>query len=401
MYRNISFRSLPTFMKALLGENGILTITRNRTSSYNFTSITTQQRHSSFSPGLLGKVSEMASEGGKPITRVLFCGPHFPASHNYTREYLQNHPFIQVDVAPFDDIPDAIGNYDICVVKSFQLNSELISRASRMKLIMQFGVGLEGVDINAATKHGIKVARIPSDSTGNATSCAEMAIYLMLGLLRKQHDMQISVREKKLGDPIGDTLQGKTIFIMGFGNIGVHLAKRLRPFGVKILATKRSWPPTLQNSNKSDALYVENGTHDNLVDEKGGHQEILKFASRSDIVVCCLSMNNETAGIVDHGFITSMRKGSLLVNIARGGLLDYNAVLDNLKSSHLGGLGIDVAWTEPFDPNDEILKFPNVIITPHVAGVTECSYRFMAKVVGDVALQLNAGTSFTGIEFVN
>ena len=73
-------------------------------------------------------------------------------------------------------------------------------------------------------------------------------------------------------------------------------------------------------------------------------------------------------------------QGALLVNIARGGLLDYNAVLHHLESGHLGGLGIDVAWTEPFDPDDAILNFPNVIITPHVAGVTEYSYRYMAKV---------------------
>ncbi|KAL8200009.1 hypothetical protein R6Q57_011348 [Mikania cordata] len=118
-------------------------------------------------------------------TRVLFCGPHFPASHNFTKEYLQNYPLIQVDDLPFDSIPDLIGNYDICVVKSMRLTSDVVARATRMKLIMQYGVGLEGIDIDAATNHGIKVARIPSGKTGNAASCAEMAIYFMLGLLRK------------------------------------------------------------------------------------------------------------------------------------------------------------------------------------------------------------------------
>lgn len=111
------------------------------------------------------------------------------------------------------------------------------------------------------------------------------------------------------------------------------------------------------------------------------------------------------AGIVNEKFLSSMKKvcspfhlcysemtcfllasnsgvlkGGLLVNIARGGLLDYKAVYDYLGSGHLGGLGIDVAWTEPFDPDDDILKFGNVIITPHVAGVTEHSYKTMAKV---------------------
>ncbi|GLT82046.1 hypothetical protein SLE2022_004600 [Rubroshorea leprosula] len=334
----------------------------------------------------------------KDITRVLFCGPHFSASQNYTREYLQNYPFIQVDDVPLDAVPDVIKNYHICVMKNMRLDSNVISHANQMKLILQFGVGLEGVDVDAATKHGIKVARIPGDATGNAVSCAEMAIYLMLGLLRKQKEIQISIEEKMLGEPVGETLLGKTVFIMGFGNIGIELAKRLRPFGVKIIATKRRWSSNSEVPLQSSA----NGITDDLVDEKGSHEDLHRFASNADIVVCCLILNKETAGIVNKSFISSMRKGALLVNIARGGLLDYEAVAQHLQSDHLGGLGIDVAWTEPFDPSDPILKFNNVLITPHVAGVTEHSYRSMAKIVGDVALQIHAGsTQLTGIEFVN
>ncbi|XP_027094370.1 uncharacterized protein [Coffea arabica] len=352
-------------------------------------------------PGRHSGEGQKMDNGSDQVTRVLFCGPHFPASHDYTREYLQDYPFVKVDDVPFDSVPDVIGNYHLCVVKSMRLNSELISHAKRMKLIMQYGVGLEGVDIGAASKHGIKIARIPSGATGNAVSCAEMAIYLILGLLRKQNEMQIAVKQRKLGVPVGDTLLGKTVFIMGFGNIGIKLAQRLRPFGVKIIATKRSWASYLDKSCKTEAFCTENGTEDDLVDEKGTHEHIIDFASKADIVVCCLVMNAETAGIVNEGFISSMKKGALLVNIARGGLLDYNAVLHHLESGHLGGLGIDVAWTEPFDPDDAILNFPNVIITPHVAGVTEYSYRYMAKVVGDVALQVHAGKPLTGIEIVN
>ncbi|XP_071701200.1 uncharacterized protein [Rutidosis leptorrhynchoides] len=340
-------------------------------------------------------------DDSKASTRVLFCGPHFPASHIYTKEYLKNYPSIQVEDLPFKSIPDLIGNYDMCVVKSFRLSSDLIARATRMKLIMQYGVGIEGVDIGAATNYGIKVARIPSGETGNAASCAEMAIYLMLGLLRKQNEMQIAVREKKVGEPIGDTLLGKTVFIMGYGNIGIELAKRLRPFGVKILATKRNWVSNVPNKLNSTEPAYQNSSNEDLVDEKGSHEDIYKFAKMSDIVVCCLSMNSQTAGIINKTFTSSMKKGGLLVNIARGGLLDYKAVHDSLKSGHLGGLGIDVAWTEPLNPDDPILKFPNVILTPHVAGVTEFSYRSMAKVVGDVALQLHAGKPLDGIEYVN
>ncbi|KAL6897318.1 hypothetical protein ACP4OV_007014 [Aristida adscensionis] len=331
-----------------------------------------------------GYYSKMAcsSEGnGKSsVTRVLFCGPYWPASTNYTKEYLQNYPFIQVNEVGLDQVPDVIHNYHICVVKNRRIDSDIMAKATQMKIIMQYGVGLEGVDINAATKHKIKVARIPGSTTGNAVACAEMAIYLTLGVLRKQKEMDNAVKKKDLGLPVGETIFGKTILILGFGAIGVEVARRLRPFGVKVLATKRNWT--------SDTLPCDT---DELVDKKGSPEDMYGFAGESDIVV----------GIVGHKFLSSMKKGSYLVNIARGRLLDYNAVFDHLKSGHLSGLGIDVAWTEPFDPEDPILKFPNVIITPHVAGITEYSYRTMAKVVGDTALQLHSGEPFTDIEFVN
>ncbi|KAI7988865.1 D-3-phosphoglycerate dehydrogenase [Camellia lanceoleosa] len=320
------------------------------------------------------------------ITRLLFCGPHFPSSHYYTREYVQKYPFIKVDDVPFDDVPNIIGNYDICIVKSMRLDANVISRANRMKLIMQDGVGWK-VLTSIALKHGIKVARIPWCNR-NALH-VEMAIYLTLGLLRKQNEMQIAVKQKKLGDPVGETLLGKTVFIMGFGNIGIQLAKRLQPFGVKILASKRSWDSYLQNSCKSDASLTQNGMNDDLVDEKGFHEDIHTFASNADIVICCLLMNSETAGIVNKTFISSMKKGVSWT------------ILYHLNSGHLGGLGMDVAWTEPFDPEDPILKFPNALITPHVADVTEHAFRSTAKVVGNVALQLHAGSPLTRIEFVN
>ncbi|KAL3641818.1 hypothetical protein CASFOL_012633 [Castilleja foliolosa] len=351
MYLNTTFS--PSCSRLLKTGLGVGPITPTRKQSYDalptsrrFITPHHQRYYCSSSSGLLEKSRETTGDSAKPVTRVLFCGPYFPASQDYTTEYLKSYPFVKVDAVPLDDVPNVIGNYDICIVKSMKLTSDIIARAKNMKLIMQFGVGIEGVDVSAATRHGIKVARIPSDDTGNASSCAEMAIYLALALL--PNEIQASVRQKNLGSPIGDTLLGKTVFILGFGNIGAHLAKRLRPFGVKILATKRSWPsPSDQSLCHSDVSYFGNGAHGDLVDEKGGHEDILKFASRADIIVCCLLMNGETAGIVNKVFISSMKKGSLLINIARGGLFDYEAVLHHLESGHLGGLGTDVAWTEP------------------------------------------------------
>ncbi|CAD6220397.1 unnamed protein product [Miscanthus lutarioriparius] len=267
--------------------------------------------------------------------------------------------FHEVDEVGLEQVPDVIQNYHICAVKNRRIDSDIIAKATQMKIIMQYGVGLEGVDVNAATEHKIKVARIPGSMTGNAVSCAEMAIYLTLGVLRKQKLMDAAVHQKGLGSPTGRTILGKTVLILGFGAIGVEIAKRLKPFDV-----------------------------DGLVDQKGGPEDIYELAGEADIVITCLLQTNETVGIVDDMFLSAMKRGSCLVNIARGGLLDYKAVFNHLES-------------EPFDPEDPILKFSNVIITPHVAGVTEYSYRTMAKVVGDVALQHHSGETFTGIEFVN
>ncbi|KAM3274331.1 hypothetical protein ACQJBY_043453 [Aegilops geniculata] len=243
--------------------------------------------------------SSVGGNGYSDVTRVLFCGHYWPASTIYTKEYLQNYPFIQ-------------------------------------------------------------------------------------------KEMDTAVIQKDLGLPVGETIFGKTILILGFGAIGMEIAKRLRPFGVKILATKRNWS---SNTVSCDL--------DGLVDKKGGPEDMYELAREADIVITCMTLNNESVGIVDHKFLSALKKGSYLINIARGRLLDYTAVFNHLESGHLGGLGIDVAWTEPFDPEDPVLKFPNVIITPHVAGITEYSYRTMAKVVGDVALKLHAGEPFTEIEFVN
>lgn len=203
-------------------------------------------------------------------------------------------------------------------------------------------------------------------------------------IVQAKKEMETSVMLKRLGVPCGETLFGKTIFIMGYGNIGVELAKRLRPFDVRILATKRCWSSLQCNAR--------NNYGDDFVDERGSHGDIYKFAGMADIVICCLTLNHET--------------GAYLVNVARGGLLDYEAIANGLRSGHFGGLAMDVAWTEPFDPNDPILQFPNVIVTPHVAGVTQHSFRSTAKVVGDVALQLHQGkymtsTAATGVQFVN
>ncbi|CAM6097376.1 unnamed protein product [Calypogeia fissa] len=333
--------------------------------------------------------------------RLLFCGEKaFPSGFFLTKDYLKQSPHILVETMPLDEIEDHIHEYDMCVVKNYKLTSHILSRARKLKIITQFGMGLEGVDIEAATQLGIKVARIPSLGTGNALSCAEHAVYLMLSLLKNQKGLEQSVLAKRLGEPLTKTLFNTTVCIVGYGNIGKELAPRLKPFGVRVLALRRSWNKIPQEG-EVDGTSTANGDADVAVDRKGGTEYLHDFISQADIVVMCCALTPETKGMVNEKFLASMKTGAFLVNVARGGLMDYDAVTEALNSGHLGGLGTDVTWVEPFDPHDPIIQHPNVVITPHVAGVTELSYRTMSAVIGDSALQLYEGKPVTGLEFVN
>ncbi|KAL2603062.1 hypothetical protein R1flu_017187 [Riccia fluitans] len=367
--------------------------------------------------GAVGKTQKPSEAGRGPMAeakesaspfRLLFAGVGvFPTAVSRTCHSLEGHPQIHVDCLAQDEIRERIHEYDMCVCRMERFDRDILSRATRLKLITQFGMGLEGVDVEAATEMGIKVARIPSAGSGNALSCAEHTIYLILSFFRNQKAMIKSIQDAKIGEPEGRTLFGCTVLLVGFGSIGQELAPRLKPFGVRILAVRPSW--NQKYSSSSDNLkevgefQMSNGTSkkDDIVDERGGTEHLHEFLSRSDIVVLCCPQTPKTKGMVNEAFLSSMKQGALLVNVARGGLMEYEAVTSALESGKLGGLATDVTWVEPIDPKDPIINHPNVIITPHIAGVTEFSYTTMGQIVAMAAIQLYEGREITDLEFVN
>eukprot|EP01041_Mallomonas_annulata_P002992 gene2992-5865_t len=306
------------------------------------------------------------NNGGRKL-RVLFCGTgQFQSGYEYTKQCLLRLGYdLDIFQTQNDALLENIENVDVLVPFMAKISPDIIRKSTKLKLIMQFGVGLEGVDIPAATKKKIWVSRLPSDECGNASSCAEHAIYLSLSLLRNQFEMNKSIATRRLGVPTGRTLLGSTALIYGYGNIATHLSKRLLSFDTKInIITSKS--------------NVELPSYINKIGNKDLFHDL---AQESDIVYMCCTQNADTYGIVNSQFLNSMKKDSILINIARGGLLNYTDVLHALESGHLGGLGIDVFHTEPFPPSDPLLQHPRVIATPHVAGVTEISYRNMSELV--------------------
>lgn len=238
--------------------------------------------------------------------------------------------------------------------------------ATRPRLIQQFGTGVEGVDLPAARARGIPVAHVPSAGSGNDVAVAEIAILHILALLRRYRQGQDSVAERQLGDPSGSTLFGKTVAVIGVGAIGGALIARLSAFGAVPIGVGRR-----EGSAYPAAALLG-------AEEYYRVAELTTALARCHIVVVCCPLTEHTRGLIGREQLAAMAPGGYLVNVARGPIVDYAALLEALRSGQLAGAGIDVAWDEPIDPHDELLE-ENVTITPHIGGVTTESYAAIAQ----------------------
>ena len=235
------------------------------------------------------------------------------------------------------------------------------------------------MDIPAARAAGVRVGNIPSAGTGNAASCAEFALYLALALLRDANGMAAAFASRQLGTPTGGLLSGRSALVVGYGALGRETARRLAALGVRVSAVRAGpWPvPGADADADADAA---------LLCARGSAQaDLHRMLGDADLVVLTCTLHEGTRGLVDTRFLAAMRRGAHLINVARGGLLNYDAVRAALESGALGGLGTDVAWREPWDPEDPVARHPRVVMTPHVAGVTDVSYRTMARIVAEEA----------------
>lgn len=271
------------------------------------------------------------------------------------------------------EVPDVARTIEVLVPIVARVGEDALASPS-LRLVQQFGAGLDGVDVDAASRHGIYVANVPSGETANADSVAELAVLLMLALARRLPQAQENFRAGRLGAPIGTTLKGRTVAILGFGGIGRALARRLRPFGVRILAVSRRGPRGAEA--EADLHVSTSGLHAVL--------------PRADFLVVATPLEAETRGLVGREAFAHMKQGAFLVNVARGPVVDREALLEALGSGRLAGAGLDVFWQEPPDPTDPIFSH-QVIATPHVGGATDISLREIAQAVAANVNRLRRG----------
>ena len=296
--------------------------------------------------------------------RILFCGDAFPAARpRLARRLRQNED--ELVVCPRDDIGAALEGVDMVIPFMCRIDSALMD-IGRFRLVQQWGAGLEGIDLIAAKQRGIWVANVPATGN-NADSVAELAVFLTIALLRNWPAAQASVRAGGLGAPMGRMLAGRTICLYGLGAIARGLAQRLRAFHVRLVGVTR---------DPSAAKVAEFG-----LDACYSIAERDACFAQTDVLILCSRLAPETHGVINTAALRALRPGACLVNAARGGLVDYDALYSALSSGHLAGAGLDVYWNEPIAPDDPLLALPNVIATPHIAGVTDRSYDEIAEAV--------------------
>lgn len=305
--------------------------------------------------------------------KIMICTTHFPHCAEVLRHHLPDDTIIP---CPAEEVVKRSAQMDVLVPAMYRVDAEVIANTSAT-LINQFGVGIEGVDIPAATQRGIYVANVPGhEGAGNAASVAEHAIFLMLTLARKYPTARENIQQRVLGAPLGLSLMGKTVAIIGVGSIGAQLAQRLKHFQVRLLGIKQHPSEALQHELDLDFL--------------GNQDDVPYVLGQADFVVLALPVTPDTRAMMNAVAFARMKNTAFLINVARGPVIDHDALVDALAQEQIAGAGLDVFWDEPTDPDDPLFQY-NVIATPHTAGVTDLSYNDIARGLATNVNRIRAG----------
>ena len=248
--------------------------------------------------------------------------------------------------------------------------AEMIAAAPRLRLIQKIGVGVNTIDLEAAEVRGIAVCNLPGS---NARAVAELTLALMLAVLRRLPRFDGAMRQgewlnPELQDGIGE-LGGRTIGLVGYGAIPRLLAPVLIALGCRLVYTSRSAP--------ADAL--------------GERRTLTALLAEADVVSLHLPLTAETANLIDSAAIARMRPGAVLINTARGGLVDQAALTEALASGRLAGAGLDVFVHEPHDASELLFRMPNVVLTPHIAWLTTGTFDRSFALAAENCRRLVAG----------
>jgi D-3-phosphoglycerate dehydrogenase / 2-oxoglutarate reductase len=278
---------------------------------------------------------------------------------------------LKVDVntgLPPEQLAEIIGQYHGLAVRSAtKVTPAIFARASSLKIVGRAGVGVDNIDVKTATEKKVQVINTPS---GNAIAAGELAIAYVFALARKIPQASASTKkgewEKKKW--MGVEVTGKTLGVVGFGNIGRQVAERGVGVKMKVLAHDPVLP-----AGTTPPPGVDLVTLDDLI-------------SRSDFISLHLPLIPTTKNLFDAGALARMKKGAFLINCARGGIVDENALYQSLKSGHLGGAALDVFEKEPCGPLP-LFELENVLASPHIGASTKEAQEKVAVELAEVFVE--------------
>lgn len=270
-------------------------------------------------------------------------------------DVFSNDSEIQVDVKlglKSQELQSIIREYDGLVVRSdTQVTADIISSAAKLKVVGRAGVGLDNIDIPAATRAGIIVMNTPD---GNTISAAEHTMAMMMSLARNipQADASMKAGKWERGKFMGVELHGKTLGIIGLGRIGTEVAKRARSFGMKIVTYDPYASPEKASAVGAELVSLE---------------ELLQT---SDFITPHAPKTKDTSHLIGAAELALMKKDVRLVNVARGGIYDESTLVDALRAGRIAGAALDVFESEP-PTGSPLLSFDTIITTPHLGASTE------------------------------
>ncbi len=267
---------------------------------------------------------------------------------------------------PLDVLIKIVGEYDVIIVRgSTKVTPEVVNAGTKLKIIARAGSGLDNIAVDYAKERGIRILNAPE---GNANAVAELTIGLILALLRKIPQANIMLRRGNWRRDLfkGLELRGKTVGVVGLGNIGTLVAEKLKCLGCRVIGFKRS--NLREVASRLGIMPAKDLNH---------------LLSLSDIITLHVPLTEETRHMIGEREFNTMKDGVFLVNTSRGQVIDGKALLKAINKGKVAGAALDVFWHEP--PQEEwewrLIKHPNVIAVPHIGSMTEEAERNVGLVI--------------------
>ena len=274
------------------------------------------------------------------------------------------------------EVSEQVNSANVYIPARGAITASDIASAPGLKLIQQFGVGVDMVDIPAARARGIPVTNAPGEVTGIGDVVAELALFHLIAAGRFLPKQSQLIQERSGAIPMGITLFDKTVVIVGMGNVGSALANMLKPFRCKIIGVKRTVSEELRRKFGIDRLIAPG--------------ELLDVLPECDFICFAVPLTAETTGMLGKEAIDALKPGAFVVNVCRGPVIEKEPFVAALRSGKIAGAGLDVFWVEPPDPDDEFLKY-QVAATPHSASMTDLFVRNTAALVADNVARVERG----------